>query len=248
MVLPQPPKDFRKSFYPNKDFKKLLGLPVDQQKAPLLLNYIPTYKSTLPNVPKKSKSSPSAIQHAHFFTMQAFDIKKELTRKTKEVAGLLKTINKAEAKMKTLIDQTNTSKQAQDEAKERAGVVVAIVEVLRAEKIEVEEKIAEAQAKLIADLATKDAEIKAADEKAYAERAADVREDYKKQVKKACNKDEEDEVQKTTSEVEVETSNKSLDDMLREIDAEVQAEKSARLSAEADITPIAEAGQIVENA
>ncbi|XP_028096517.1 uncharacterized protein LOC114296419 [Camellia sinensis] len=59
-VLPQPPKDFRKSFYPSKDFKKLLGLPVDQRKAPLLLNYIPTYKSILHDVPRKSKS-PSSV-------------------------------------------------------------------------------------------------------------------------------------------------------------------------------------------
>ena len=38
--------------------------------------------------------------------------------------------------------------------------------------------------------------------------------------------DEEDEVQKTTSEAEVETASKSLDDTLREIDAEVEADKS----------------------
>ncbi|THF99815.1 hypothetical protein TEA_028007 [Camellia sinensis var. sinensis] len=60
--------------------------------------------------------------------------------------------------------------------------------------------------------------------------------------------DEENEVQKTTSEAEVETANKSLDDTLREIDAKVQAEKSAQLSVKADITPIAKAGQTVENA
>ncbi|XP_028078655.1 uncharacterized protein LOC114280475 [Camellia sinensis] len=442
MVLPQPPKDFRKSFYPSKDFKRLLGLPVDQQKAPLLLNYIPTYKSVLPDVPRKSKSPPSAItpqaessrpdqgstsgpveqpstsalqlippsqrqrqrqrrtplytpagrtrsrrhrsaeassydpanpptalpaiyfgtkvtvvvsademghkkavaddflpdipntitiqsspsqsqpkpkpkrlkkaqakatvtqidsedtlpiskmakaekstfvaekrpakaalsestrskklrsesattsgslksdalwappitiedkpvrvsdsvtdlevdialstalplpkdlernaevseyenfalmlqhpvqaiQHAHSFAMQAFDIKKKLTHKTKETAGLLRTINKAEAKMKTLIDQAKEAKQVQDEVDERADVAKAVTKVLKAEKKEAKAKTAEAQAELIAALATKDAEIKAADEKAYAERAVDVREDYKKQVKQACNK------------------------------------------------------------
>ncbi|XP_028110379.1 uncharacterized protein LOC114308883 [Camellia sinensis] len=58
-ALPQPPKDFRKTFFPSQDFKKMLGLPVNQCKAPLLLNYIPTYKSTLPDVPKKRKSPPS---------------------------------------------------------------------------------------------------------------------------------------------------------------------------------------------
>ncbi|XP_028053432.1 uncharacterized protein LOC114257827 [Camellia sinensis] len=120
--------------------------------------------------------------------MQAFDIKKELVNKTKEAASLLKTVNKAEAKMKTLMDQAKAAKQAQDEAEERARAAEAIAKVLEVEKKEAEAKIAEAQAELIATLATKEAEIKAADEKAYAEGAADVREDYKKQVKKACNK------------------------------------------------------------
>ncbi|KAF5932575.1 hypothetical protein HYC85_028746 [Camellia sinensis] len=59
-ALPQPPKNFRQSFVPNKDLKKLLDLPVQRRKAPLFLNFIPTYKSALPNVPKrkKKKSSP----------------------------------------------------------------------------------------------------------------------------------------------------------------------------------------------
>lgn len=61
-VLPQPPKGFRKFFFPSKDLKKLLDLPVERRRAPLLLNFIPTYKSVLPDVPKKkkSKSPPSA--------------------------------------------------------------------------------------------------------------------------------------------------------------------------------------------
>ncbi|KAF5933223.1 hypothetical protein HYC85_029394 [Camellia sinensis] len=63
-ALPQPPKDFRKTFFPSKDFKKLLGLPVKQRKAPLLV-----YKFTLPDVPKKSKSStPSNNPSYHFVT------------------------------------------------------------------------------------------------------------------------------------------------------------------------------------
>ena len=48
--------------------------------------------------------------------------------------------------------------------------------------------MAEAQKELQHALATKEAKIKAADEKTYAEGAADVKEDYKKQVKQACNK------------------------------------------------------------
>ncbi|GMP33766.1 hypothetical protein CsSME_00006942 [Camellia sinensis var. sinensis] len=54
--------------------------------------------------------------------------------------------------------------------------------------------------------------------------------------------DEENKLQKTTSESEVEIANKSLNDTLREINTEVQAKKSAQLSAEADTTPIAKAG------
>ncbi|XP_028087777.1 uncharacterized protein LOC114288465 [Camellia sinensis] len=348
MVLLQLPKDFRKSFFPSKGFKKLLDLPVQRWKAPLLLNYIPTYKSVFPNVPrKKSKSPPSAttppttlssrldqgstsdlveqpstsasqliphsqckrrrrttiaakmgckkvvaddlladipdvdtaqpslpqsqpkpkpkrlkkaqpkammtqidtedtlpisklaksektppaagkrsakaeasqstqskrprdlnrntevskyknfaltlqhsmqaIQYTHSFACQAFDMKKELVSKTKEAASLQKTINKAKAEMKNFIEQAKVTKKAQDEAEERPGVAEAIAKVL-----EVEAKTAEAQAELIVALAIKEAEIKAADEKAYAEGMADVKEDYKKQVNKdkAVSKEE----------------------------------------------------------
>lgn len=64
-ALPQPPKGFRQSFFPSKDLKKLLDLPVQKCRAPLVLNFIPAYKSVLPDVPKqkkkkKSQSPPSA--------------------------------------------------------------------------------------------------------------------------------------------------------------------------------------------
>ncbi|THG19048.1 hypothetical protein TEA_006598 [Camellia sinensis var. sinensis] len=61
-ALPQPEKGFRKSFFPSKGLKKLLDLPVHKRRAPLVLNFIPTYKSVLPDVPKrkKSQSPPSA--------------------------------------------------------------------------------------------------------------------------------------------------------------------------------------------
>ncbi|XP_028080760.1 ATP-binding cassette sub-family F member 1-like [Camellia sinensis] len=75
----------------------------------------------------------------HFFAMQAEEIKKELVHKTKEATGLLKSLNKAEAKMKSLIDQAKVAKQAQDEAEEKAGAVKAIVAVLKAEKQEAED-------------------------------------------------------------------------------------------------------------
>ncbi|XP_028124740.1 uncharacterized protein LOC114321711 [Camellia sinensis] len=130
------------------------------------------------------------------YSIKAFDIKKELVNKTKEAVGLLKTVNKAEAKMKTLMDQAKVTKQAQDEAEERANAVEAIAKVLEAEKKEAEAKTAEAQAELIAALATKDAEIKAADEKAYAEGATDVREDYKKQSEDEAESEDQAEAEK----------------------------------------------------
>ncbi|XP_028096141.1 enolase-phosphatase E1-like [Camellia sinensis] len=130
--------------------------------------------STALLLPKDLERNAEEIQHTHSFAMQAFDIKKELVKKTKEAASLLR-IAKA-------------TKQAQDEAEEKVGAAEAVAKVLEAKKKEAEAKTAEAQAELIATLATKEAEIKAADEKEYAEEAADVREDYKKQVKQACNK------------------------------------------------------------
>ncbi|XP_028105522.1 G-type lectin S-receptor-like serine/threonine-protein kinase SD1-1 [Camellia sinensis] len=72
--LPKPPKGFCQSFFPSKDLKKLLDLPVHKRKAPLLLNFIPTYKSALPDVPKKKKkilSSPSATTPQVAFSSRA---------------------------------------------------------------------------------------------------------------------------------------------------------------------------------
>ncbi|XP_028068297.1 uncharacterized protein LOC114270867 [Camellia sinensis] len=137
---------------------------------------------------KKAQAKATAIQRGHSFAMQAFAIKNELANKTRETAGLQKTINKAETKMKTSTDQAEAAKKAQDEAEEKADVAEAIAKVLAVEKKEVEAKMVEAQKQLQDALATKKAEIKAADEKAYAEEAADVRDDYKKQVRQACNK------------------------------------------------------------
>ncbi|XP_028100848.1 uncharacterized protein LOC114300161 [Camellia sinensis] len=358
-ALPQPAKDFHKSFFPSKDLKKLLDLPVQRRRAPLLLNYIPTYKSVLPDIPKKkSKSHPSATtlpvtslswpdqgstydlaeqpstsapylipssqcksqrrtaiaakmgrkkavaedllvdipntvnaqptqpkpkpkrlkkaqpkatsektisvaekrpaeaepsqstrskrprsesaitsgsmksnapwappitiedkpirasdsandievsvalstplllspdlnrnaemsEYENFALMlqrsvQAFAIKKELANKTKEAASLQRALNKAKGKRKGLTDQAEAAKKAQDEAEEKADAAEAITKVLAAKKKEAKGKMIEAQKELQDALATKVAEIKAADEKAYAEGAADVKEDYKK--------------------------------------------------------------------
>ncbi|XP_028098190.1 enolase-phosphatase E1-like [Camellia sinensis] len=129
--------------------------------------------------------SVQAIQHGHSFAMHAFNIKKELANKTKEATGLQRTINKAEAKMKTLINQAEEAKRAKDEAEEKADAAEAIAKALEAEKNEAQVKTVEAQAELRAALSTKEAEIKVIDEKAYTEGAADVKEDYKKQPRPA---------------------------------------------------------------
>ncbi|THG23559.1 hypothetical protein TEA_015347 [Camellia sinensis var. sinensis] len=357
-ALPQPPKDFRKSFFPSKDFKKLLDLPVQKQRAPLLLNYIPTYKFVLPDVlKKKSKSPPSAttllatssprpdqastsnlaerpstsaphlILPSQRKRRRQTTIAVEIGRKKVVIDDLLadspdtvnaqpspsqskpkpkpKRLKKAQPKamvtqidtkdtlpisklaesektfstvekrpteaepsqltrskrprseptttsrslksdapwapaitiedkpvragdnaddievgvalftalllpkdlnrnvdmskhknfalmlqhsIQALIDRAEVAKKAQDEALVKADAAEAIAKVLETEKNEAQEKTAEAQAELQVALTTKDVEIKAADEKAYAEGAADVNEDYKKQVKQACNK------------------------------------------------------------
>ncbi|XP_028122969.1 uncharacterized protein LOC114320075 [Camellia sinensis] len=205
--------------------------------------------------------SVQAIQYAHFFSMQAFKMRKELADKIREVAGLQKTIKKAEVKMKTLSDQAEAAIKAKDEAEEKTDAVEAIKKVLEAQKKEVEEKMAAAQKELQDALVTKEAKIQAIDEKAYVEGAADVKEDYKKQVKQACNKgftigwmtalkkldvpedsplknadDKKGEVskdassQKTNSEVLI--VEKSLDQTLQEIDAELAAEKAAENSSQ----------------
>ncbi|GMQ01948.1 hypothetical protein CsSME_00048398 [Camellia sinensis var. sinensis] len=69
----KPPKDFRQSYVPSKDLKRLLDLPIQKRKAPLVLNFIPTYKSTLPDVPKRKKSlsPPSATTLQTTSTSQA---------------------------------------------------------------------------------------------------------------------------------------------------------------------------------
>ncbi|XP_028077674.1 uncharacterized protein CG45076-like [Camellia sinensis] len=114
---------------------------------------------------KNAQPKATAIQHTHSFSMQAFEMWKELADKIREVAGLQKTIKKAEAKMKTLLDQADAAKKAQDEAEKKIDATEAIAKVLTAEKKEAEAKMAEAQKELQHALATTEAEIKATDEK-----------------------------------------------------------------------------------
>ncbi|XP_028073918.1 uncharacterized abhydrolase domain-containing protein DDB_G0269086-like [Camellia sinensis] len=162
--LHQLPKNFRQSFFPGKDLKKLLGLPIHKRKAPLLLNFIPTYKSTLPDVPKKKKKSLSPPTAT---TQRLVDMKKEASSLKKEIKSL-------ESKMRKLEDQAEAATKAQQMAKEKVKSAEAIRKVAEAEKKDAEVKKAQAEKELQQALATKEADVKEADEKAYTQGMADV--------------------------------------------------------------------------
>ncbi|XP_028075421.1 dynactin subunit 1-like [Camellia sinensis] len=180
----------------------------------------------------------------------------ELADKTREVSNLQKTLKKTKGKIKTLSDQAEAAIKAKDKAEEKADAAEAIAKVLEAQKKEAEKKMVEAQKELQDALAIKEAEIKAADERAYAEGAADVKEDYKKQVKQEAarfksptpneqvlnlTQDEEGEVpkndtpEKTTSDVSI--ADKSIDQTLKEIDAELSAKKDAENNSQMSSEP-----------
>ncbi|XP_028069205.1 uncharacterized protein LOC114271767 [Camellia sinensis] len=119
--------------------------------------------------------SVQAIQHAHSFSMQSFQNREKLVDLRREVSSLKKENKSLELKMKKLEDQK-----------------------------EAEARAAQAEKELQEALATKEAEIKEVDEKAYAQGVADVTEDYKLQVSQA-----EDE-----SESEAEDENNNDDEAL----------------------------------
>ncbi|XP_028119759.1 retinitis pigmentosa 1-like 1 protein [Camellia sinensis] len=246
-VLPQPPKGFCQSFFPSKDLKKLLDLPVHKRRALLVLNFIPTYKSVLPDVPKKKKkkslsppfaTTPQAASSSQ--PDQAFENRKELTDKKREAASLQKTNKNLQSKIKTLEDQAEAAINAKDDAEEKAESTEAIKKILEAEKREAEEKITQAQKELQEALATKEAEVKAADEKGYNEGVADVTVDYEKQDEEGAEVPIDDAPQKAISDVPI--ADKILDQTLQEIDAELVAEKAAEDEEGAEV-PIDDAPQ-----
>ena len=97
-------------------------------------------------------------------------------------------IKSLEAKMKKLEDQAEAATKVQTLALEKAEAAEAVKKVAAAEKREAEVQKAQAEKELQQALATKEAEIKEADETAYAQGMADVAEDYKLQVRQACNR------------------------------------------------------------
>ncbi|XP_028069005.1 uncharacterized protein LOC114271592 [Camellia sinensis] len=106
----------------------------------------------------------------------------------REFSTLQKANKSLQSKMKKLEDQAEAAIKAQTDAEEKFDSAEAIRKVAESQKRKAEEKIAPAQKELQEALATKEAEIRDADEKAYAQGMDDVTEAYEKQVKEACNK------------------------------------------------------------
>ncbi|CAL5358175.1 unnamed protein product [Camellia sinensis] len=119
--------------------------------------------------------------------MQSFKNRERMTEMKKEFSALQKTNKGLQLKMKKLEEQAEAATKAQQIAEEKAESAEAIRKVAEAEKIEAEDRKAQAEKELQEALATKDVEIKEADEKAYAQGMAGVTEEYKLQVRQACN-------------------------------------------------------------
>ncbi|XP_028053925.1 tropomyosin-1-like [Camellia sinensis] len=121
------------------------------------------------------------LQHS----VQSFENRERLAEMKKEFASLQKTNKGLQSKMKKLEDQAEAVIKAQTDAEEKADATEAIRKVAESHKREAEGRMAQAEKELREALATKEAEIKDADEKAYSQGMADVTEAYEKQVKEA---------------------------------------------------------------
>ncbi|XP_028117941.1 uncharacterized protein LOC114315535 [Camellia sinensis] len=87
----------------------------------------------------------------------------------REASSMMKEIKSLESRMKKLEDQAEAATKAQTLALEKAESAEAVKKVAEAEKREAEAKKAQAEKELQQALATKEAEVKEADEKAYAQ-------------------------------------------------------------------------------
>ncbi|XP_028091514.1 uncharacterized protein LOC114291836 [Camellia sinensis] len=134
--------------------------------------------------------SVQAIQHAHSFSMQSFENRQRLVDMKREASSLKKEIKSLESRMKKLEDQAEAATKAQTLAEEKAESAEAVKKVAEAEKREAEAKKAQAEKELQQALATKEAEVKEADEKAYTQGMVDVAEDYKLQVRQVEDESE----------------------------------------------------------
>mgnify|MGYP003702215867 FL=1 len=120
--------------------------------------------------------------------MQSFENRQRLVDMKREAASMKKEIRSLASRMKKLEDQAEAATKAQTLALEKAESAEAVKKVAEAEKRDAEAKKAQAEKEFQQALATKEAEVKEADEKAYAQGIADVAEDYKLQVRQACNR------------------------------------------------------------
>ncbi|XP_028072914.1 uncharacterized protein LOC114275112 [Camellia sinensis] len=82
----------------------------------------------------ESEEETLAIQHAHSFSVQAFENWKELDKKREAASSLQKTNKSLQSKMKTLEDQADAAIKAQNVVEEKAESAEAIKKVLEAKK------------------------------------------------------------------------------------------------------------------
>ncbi|XP_028073972.1 KNR4/SMI1 homolog [Camellia sinensis] len=130
----------------------------------------------------KKHAAPWAIQNAHSFSVQSFENRQKLANMKKEFSSLQKANKNLQSKMKRFEDQADVAIKAQTEAEEKAESFEAIRKVAESQRKEAKEKMAQAEKELQKALATKEAEIKDADKKAYAQGMANVTEAYEKQL------------------------------------------------------------------
>ncbi|XP_028081108.1 PAXIP1-associated glutamate-rich protein 1-like [Camellia sinensis] len=137
--------------------------------------------STALLLPKDLERNAKLSEYENYALMLQHSVQRETSSLKKEIKTL-------ESKMKKLEDQGEAATKAQTLALEKAESAEAVKKVAEAEKREAEAKKAQAEKELQQALANKEAEVKEADEKAYAQGMADVAEHYKLQVRQACNK------------------------------------------------------------
>ncbi|GMQ05130.1 hypothetical protein CsSME_00050277 [Camellia sinensis var. sinensis] len=171
------------------------------------------------------------IQHAHSFTVKIEEVEKELTRKTKESAKLLSSLNQAKVHAKEA-----EAKEAQAEAD--------LKEAIASKEAKIKAVDDKAYAKGAVSLACNkghylenaevEAEVIAGDESPILnDQVLDLTQDEEMEVSKNASP-------KANPETEAKTAEKSLDETLLEIDAEIVAEKSTTLAPEVEILPTAE--------
>ncbi|XP_028055049.1 uncharacterized protein LOC114259236 [Camellia sinensis] len=152
--------------------------------------------------------------------------KKKLVRKTKEAVKLLSLLNHAKVNNRALLDQAKAAKAAQNLAEEKAKLANDEAEVARADLAAAKAKAAGLEAKLQEALDSKEAKVKAVDEKAFEEGQAAVRGQYQQQVNLASSS-------AFLPELEDDTENDKADEVVEEATTDA---KSPTLNEQIDLT------------